>query len=195
MKNKYFFDNLDKFGKKIAVIEENGKKITYKQLIKDIEKINLFLKKKKNLIFLLSDNSYKFIFSYYASLKNRSVVFLINNSLSLKKIDKLIKIYSPDYIFDTKNVILKDLKDYNNEKKINDLKIFKINKNKKNRFDSNLAQLLSTSGSTGSPKLIKQSYDNILVESPTKSLYRKQDQMFELAVFNSFNLGDESLFV
>jgi len=34
-----------------------------------------------------------------------------------------------------------------------------------------------------------------LVESPTKSLYRKQDQMFELAVFNSFNLGDESLFV
>jgi long-chain acyl-CoA synthetase len=165
MKNKYFFDNLDKFGKKIAVIEENGKKITYKQLIKDIEKINLFLKKKKNLIFLLSDNSYKFIFSYYASLKNRSVVFLINNSLSLKKIDKLIKIYSPDYIFDTKNVILKDLKDYNNEKKINDLKIFKINKNKKNRFDSNLAQLLSTSGSTGSPKLIKQSYDNIYINT------------------------------
>jgi hypothetical protein len=41
----------------------------------------------------------------------------------------------------------------------------------------------------------EQSYDNILVESPTKSLYRKQDQMFELAVFNSFNLGDESLFV
>ena len=56
MKNKYFFDNLDKFGKKIAVIEENGKKITYKQLIKDIEKINLFLKKKKKLFFLFFKN-------------------------------------------------------------------------------------------------------------------------------------------
>ena len=165
MENKFFFQKFKKFADRDALITEEGRIIKYKELSTNINKIESLIKVKRARIFLLADNSYEFIFSYYGMLKKKSIIFLLNSSLKKNKIDNLIKIYEPYFIFDCEGLHKDSFKNFLKIERIGKLKIFE-NKIKK-KFDSSqdLAQLISTSGSTGSPKFVKQSFENIEINT------------------------------
>ena len=97
---KYFFEKLEKFSNREAIITEDSKIITYKELLTNIKEIEKIIKKQRNRIFLLADNSFEFLICYYAMLRKRSISFLLNSRLEKNKIYELIKIYKPHFIFD-----------------------------------------------------------------------------------------------
>ena len=159
-KNNFFFKKLSSFKKKTALILENNKLISYSELLLYSEKMVKKLKKEKKLVFLLGSNNLETIIGYISFInKGYAVVFLdfkINN-LFLKN---LISIYKPDYIFCDKI----KARSKNLYKPILSFKAYTLLERKKNVdviINKDLMLLMSTSGTTGSPKFVKQSYLNV----------------------------------
>ena len=68
-------------------------------------------------------------------------------------------------IFDCSENLENNIKKYSIIQNFRKLKILKAKNNINHKSDKELAQLISTSGSTGSPKFVKQSYENIQINT------------------------------
>ena len=151
------FAELIRFKNKTALILENKKKISYSDLNKQVKKLRKNIKK-NSLIFILCDNDIETIAMYLACIKNKTICLLLEGNLNLIHLNRLIKIYKPEYIFCNYK------KKIDNFKKIQNYKNKILLKNKvvkKKEYNSKLSVLLTTSGSTGTPKLAKLSYENL----------------------------------
>ncbi|WP_337865651.1 AMP-binding protein [Ignavibacterium sp.] len=159
MKN-YFWENLNNFGTQTALIEaETEKEITYSNLDKLTDEIaEKLLSDKKELIFLFTSNSILSIAAYIASLKSTNAVLLLDKKLNEEIINELIETYHPAVIIADENIH----PDGYERKTINILSNCYFRKEQKEyEIHPSLKVLLSTSGTTGSPKLVRLSAENI----------------------------------
>ena len=122
----------------IAIIDADSNiSLSYKELFNEIKKIHL---EDKKLIFLFCDNSLESVLIYLAALYNKNPIALFDKNLSNDKKKCLCEKYQPDIIYNAD---------------------IKYNKSKEYLINDNLSLLLSTSGSTGSSKLVRLSNKNI----------------------------------
>jgi acyl-coenzyme A synthetase/AMP-(fatty) acid ligase len=160
-KSNFFFKSLEKFKTRNAIITENGKYITYQELLLSSEKISNKLHAKKKLIFLLGQNNLETITGYISFINKGHSVALIDFRINEFFFKKLVKLYKPTYIFCEKNKIkIKNF--YQNILKFKSYILFKRKENMENILHKDLMLLMSTSGSTGSPKFVRQSYLNVI---------------------------------
>lgn len=144
-----FFDKLDKFAENIAVYDADADiSVTYYELEKLVCARVAELGDKRKLVFIEAENSLQTVVDYLSCLRGLHVVYL-SNGLEDRKTQSLIRLYKPNIL------IGKDGHIQNESGKILDL-------------HEDLALLLSTSGSTGSPKFVKLSQKNI--QSNAKSI-------------------------
>ena len=156
---RYFFDNLEKFSNNTAIITQSAEEINYREIIKKSDKIFKDIKN-RSLIFLICNNNLETILGYYGLLKKNCVVALIDSKINKFFLEKLIKNYAPEYIFLPKK--LNDLNiSYSSVSLFNNYQLLKINKKIDYSINDQLALLINTSGSTGSPKFVRHSYENI----------------------------------
>lgn len=161
MKN-FFFNTLSKYGKNIALIDENENSYSYKDLNVMVNEYSKLLKN-YNLAFLIANNTLGFIVSYLSLLRSNVLVVLLDRQIKKENLIRLLNLYQPDIIVRTSgdNLPIHNLRCVKNEK---NLGIYLFNENKK-IINKKIAQLISTSGTTGSEKFVKQSFkaldDNI----------------------------------
>ena len=162
------FQNLEKFKNNTALIDEMGIKYSYNQIIKKTKHLNSNIIK-KSLILLVVSNSPASIMGYVSFVRSNNTSIILDKSFKLEYVKKIIKKYRPNYLFGPKgyfNEIERDNKTINFENynliKTNFRKIHKINKN-------NLL-LLSTSGTTQSPKFVRLS--NLNIQNNTKNIIK-----------------------
>ena len=155
-----FLDNLKNYNNKIAVTTEEGKNISYKELLKETDKLKKFLDtKNKSLVFLIGKNNLETIISYISSIHSDHAIALLDEKIDSELLENLIIKYRPDFVISEKNKKIKSqefslFSDYYN---------FKILKNKNSvnkNINKNLLFLISTSGSTGSSKFVRISFEN-----------------------------------
>ncbi len=173
--NGYFFDALEAFSDNIVLVDTtSNKSITYNELDKEsqilAEKLNLSV---KGLIFLFTTNNTESVITYIASLKSGNAVLLLDEKLNDEIRNGLIKNYNPDYIISSNKIVPEQYSLSFNYKSLNFLK--RTNNNSIIIF-SDLAVLLSTSGTTGSPKLVRLSYKNIQSNAESISEYLNIDE-------------------
>lgn len=114
---------------------------------------------KKSLVFILCRNNIESILSYISTMENHSVPLLLNDNISKEALDRLIDIYKPRYIFCEQNRELdrgKVLWIFRNYMLVN------IQDTCNYVLNNELSLLLSTSGSTGSSKLVRLSCSNVV---------------------------------
>ena len=158
-------DHLDK----TAIICNDGNIITYKELKKLIENFgNNF--EKRSLIFLLVPNKLYSIVSYLACLEYNLIPLLLNERIHNDQLINLIEIYKPKYILSERKIIHYD---YLKDVSLEESNLFIRSKTYKTNLHKNLALLLTTSGSTGSPKLVKLTKENIVSNAKSISKYLK----------------------
>jgi acyl-coenzyme A synthetase/AMP-(fatty) acid ligase len=157
----------------IALIDGSSKKfLTYGELINRCSQLGDKLKfEKKKLVFLFCDNSVESIIAYLSILRSGNVVYLANNRMdnSLKK--DLINLYNPEIII-SKDELATIIDDY--LKSETNLDLFYYQSKYLDKYpppNKELAVLLSTSGTTGSPKLVKLSYKSIQSNSESIADY------------------------
>ena len=156
-----FFDNLLKYNNRTCIIENNDE-FTYKEFINLSDKLASKIEN-RSLVFLITGNDIETVASYVGLIRVKSVVVLLEKNIKNEFLESLISKYKPNYIIQPKTSNLP-----NGYKKFFNFKEYiyaKKNLNKKILMNDKLALLLTTSGTTGSPKLVRLSYDNYIHNS------------------------------
>jgi long-chain acyl-CoA synthetase len=163
-----FLKKIEKHKKNICFINEKNKNYSYENIITKSEKLTENLKE-RSLIFVLAQNHIDFFISYIGCFRKGLVQMLLDPKIASDQLNDLLKAYEPKYIF-IPNLTKLNLKNYTILQTLGDHKILELNKNNFFSLNKNLSLLLSTSGSTGSKKFVRISYDNIYQN--TKSIIR-----------------------
>lgn len=166
------FKNIDLDG--IALIDDNSKQTYSYRELRDLSSTisAKFDKNHKKLTFVFCDNSAINVILYLSQLICTNAIYLADVKMDDSLKNNLIAIYQPEYIFDIKeNIIGYDA--------INILGNYFLHKNLSPTpitIYNETAVLLSTSGTTGSPKLVRLSYKNILANAVSIAEYLNIDK-------------------
>ena len=147
------------FSKNFAIIDENDESIRYSELVEFSEIIKKKIEK-HSLVFFFCQNSIGCLVGYSSFIVNGIVPLLLDVSIDKKLLSSLVNTYEPEFIYYPLSE-----KPYSEMQKTS-LKVFdyvlaKTNFVANHQLHPNLALLLATSGSTGSPKLVRLSYENL----------------------------------
>lgn len=139
-----FFQRLADFGEQIAVIQDQ-QALSYTQLAQRVSDFGAQLQaiapEGRKLILLQGDNDLDTLVAYLAALQHKHALLLVDVKLGEQQLQGILEVYQP-------NVSIKQ----GQIKAINPLSI---------NLHQDLALLLSTSGSTGSPKQVALSQTNL----------------------------------
>ena len=164
------FKKFVRYQNRIALISKKTGNITYKKLNEILNNLKSNIPE-RSLILLISENSVASIISYIFSIKNNSAIIIVDIKTSEIDTLKLIQKYQPSYLIIPKNYSKKFFKkqyEYLND--LYDVTIFKTKNKKKILLHKDLNVLLPTSGSMGTPKLVKLSKKNL--KSNTDSIIK-----------------------
>ena len=140
---------------RIAAIDDSGRSVTYGDICDFSQEFAKHLPQ-RSLIFLLSENRIGSLLGYTAALSNCIVPLIISATTEEGLYNHLYDLYQPEYLWmpeskaEGKDVIFLAW----------DYCLVKTG-NKPTPMYEELSLLLPTSGSTGSPKLVRHSYRNI----------------------------------
>ena len=150
-----FFNTLEQFGQKTALVTESGDALSYQQLVADADSVSSIIGKRE-LVFCVCSNNIESVVGYVGFLRNRIVPILINPDIDKELYSSLENTYKPAYVWAPGNFVEGEVVySYGN------YVLSKTEYTTEHTLYPELALLLTTSGSTGSPKLVRQSYKNI----------------------------------
>ena len=152
------FLDLDKKDRSlIAAIDDSGRSVTYGDIC-DFSKLFAEKVPQRSFIFLLSENKIGSLLGYTAALSNRIVPLILSAATEEGLYQTLYVKYPPEYLWiPKKKAVEKGMKP---QFEAWDFCLVKTGNRPAELFED-LSLLLPTSGSTGSPKLVRHSYRNI----------------------------------
>lgn len=190
LNNLISYNQLTSFNNNVAVITKDYIQYKYKDLIEITHIISSNIQR-RSLVFCLAKNSFGSLAGYLSFLLNNHVSLIVDNDLDSKLLDKLIVTYKPEYLWlPSDNNIINGVKVLSN---ILDYSLVHLSYEEENNLHNDLGLLLPTSGSTGSPKLVKLSYKNIFFNANSISKYlsidEKERPITSLPMHYSFGLS------
>ncbi len=166
-----FFRSLENHKKNVAIYQEDAEPVLYEELARIADRIAAHIENKKALVLIFCSNDKDCVAGYLACLRAGHVPLLLDAAINKELAQNLLETHKPHYIwapndsFDYKrpkfrwgNYVLVDLH-YG-----------------EHLLYPDLALLLTTSGSTGSPKLVRLSYKNIESNAHSIAEYLELDE-------------------
>ncbi len=151
-----FYDSILRYSERAAIITEDGTEITYKELAETADEIAAPVAA-RSLVFLVCENCFEAIAAYVGFLRKRAVTALVNPKIDGDMLRRLLESYKPQYIFCPRG-----WHDCGEEAAaFGAYHLLRTQNSAPPAMNPELAVLITTSGSTGSPKLVMQSYKNI----------------------------------
>lgn len=142
---------------RIAVIDDSGESLTYGSLCSYAEELRKVLPY-RTLVFLLAENCIGSLIGYTSFLNNHVVPLILSNKTEKTLFDNLYTTYQPEYLW----LPTSRAAEFGQEPLYTAFGYSLIRTgNPTPELFEDLSLLLPTSGSTGSPKLVRHSYRNI----------------------------------
>ncbi len=140
------FDHLEQYAERIALIHDNVA-ITYRQLLQLSEG---YLREipQRSVVFFICENTLSSIVLYVGMMRKKIIPIMISPNIKKEALQDLVDLYLPNFIVYGKEGVQFE---YLNKQTI--------------PTDPRLALLLTTSGSTGSSKYVRLSYENIIANT------------------------------
>lgn len=160
---------MDLFNKQSTLVFDNDKKQTVASVI---EEGNLILSEitPRSLCILLCRNTFDSLFFYINFIDKRIVPILVDAETDKQLLQTLINDYSPDFVFSPYDIEIQN-DDYELFLEYQNYRCFKSTNPSEIVLFEDLALLLTTSGTTGSPKLVRLTHKNLLSNAISISQY------------------------
>lgn len=166
--------DFDKYQNNVAVVDEAGTVLTYNELQKENDRLYREINR-RCLVFCLCTNTVGSIIGYTAFIQNGIVPVLLNAHLEKELLNNLLDNYNPSYIW----VPADQINDFSNVETVYSTQgytLLRTSYNKEYELFPELCLMLTTSGSTGSPKFVRQSYRNVLSNAQSIVKYLELDE-------------------
>lgn len=170
---------LKKYGNKPALLDDAGQSMTYEQLASEGERLAKAAAlgnggEERCLVFSFCRNCLESVLGYTAMIEHGIVPALLSAQMDEELIWNLLSVYQPSYLW-----MPKEMKSqYAEEEPVYEYGGYcLVGMKEQSRLGlyGELALLLTTSGSTGSPKFVRQSYENILDNARSIASYLELD--------------------
>lgn len=153
-----YYDDFGKFGDKTAFLQEDGETLTYAQLEAFAKELGEAVPE-RCLVFSFCKNAIGSAAGYLSFLYNKIVPLMVDAKINDVLAQHLLDVYSPSYLYLPDELLAQY--PYPVVLSRFGYSLVKTNFETVYPLNDQLALLLTTSGSTGSPKLVRQSYTNI----------------------------------
>jgi len=150
-------ENKNKFDDNVFLLS-GDEKFTYNEIFKAGDKI--FTDKNKDLVLILCNKSVGTITAYVSAIRHNKVPLIIDENYKKDLIFSFIENYLPKYIV-SQSVSFSELIDYDKCHEVSGCVIYKQKVSHNININENLSLLIPTSGSTGDPKCVRISSNNI----------------------------------
>ncbi|MDR0747539.1 MAG: AMP-binding protein [Helicobacteraceae bacterium] len=164
--------NLADFEGRVAAVDEQYGSFSYADLDRETRRLAVLVDPPRSLIFCMCTNTIGSLIGYVAFINNKSVPLMLSSAMDRDLLQTLIETYKPAYIWTPVDLILEG---FEKEYEAFGYLLLKTRLEQSEMF-CDLALLLTTSGSTGSPKLVRQSYKNIRANAESIVTYLKMDE-------------------
>lgn len=164
-----FFDRNPHYEQRPLFINAAGRTVTYADWYHHADALKAIIPR-RSLAVIICRNTLGSALSYACCLQNRIVPLLIDHAMDAGLMKRLINTYQPAYIFQPTDHTADSSPLYTLE----DYSLYQHAAQSPSLFEG-LALLLTTSGSTGSPKLVRQSYENIQSNAASIAQYLELD--------------------
>ncbi len=166
--------DLKKYRDRAAVLDEYGCAVSYGELAAEGERIAQAAGC-RSLVFCLCANSVGSIAGYVAFLNAGIVPVLLNAHLERVLLDRLLEVYAPKYLWVPEEQA-GSFAGMESVYSVYGYCLLRTGYPKEYPLFPELGLLLTTSGSTGSPKFVRQSYANILANAQSIVQYLELDE-------------------
>lgn len=157
----------------IAIIDENGVSLTYAELLEENGKIFASINR-RCLAFCLCTNTIGSILGYTSFVQSGIVPVLLNAHLEKELLSNLLDKYCPSYLWVPSNQVC-EFEKMDTVYSAYEYTLLKTSYGKEYELYPELCLMLTTSGSTGSPKFVRQSYKNVLSNAKSIVQYLELD--------------------
>lgn len=169
-----YYDGLKQFGDRMALIQDDGSELTYAQLAAETERIGSCVEA-RTLVFSFCTNTVGSVAGYLAFLNRKAVPVMMDANVNEVLADSLLKLYRPTYLY-VPDFLSERYPEYQEVYSGNGYHLLQTGCGQDWHLNDELALLLTTSGSTGSPKLVRQSYRNIQANAESIAQYLDLDE-------------------
>jgi len=145
---------------KIFLINEAGKRLSYFEFYDAQFEFQKYIDKRK-VVLVLCDSTMGSVMGLFSFLINGQIPLLLEKTLDIDLIKNIINRYQVEYIFIT-SIDMEKFPHYEKIASLEDYVLLKTDTSCEEEPHKDLALLLSTSGTTGSPKMARLSYRNVL---------------------------------
>ena len=159
--------DLRQFSDHEALVSEYGLRLTYDQLAEETEKLAAQMEK-RTLVFSFCRNEIGSALGYIAFLNGGIVPVMLSAGLEKELRDNLLRTYRPPYLWVPESMEAEFGDDEVHTEKVYEAfgyVLLQTDASDPYPLYEHLGLLLTTSGSTGSPKFVRQSYANILANA------------------------------
>lgn len=181
---------LNKYASHIAVETEQGKKMTYAQLEETANSIAAEMKPRK-FTFCLCENTIGSFVGYVAFMKHNIPTVLLDASKDIEIIEDLIAHYQPQYVW----CPTKRTADLSYGIPVMEYENYTLLQTEKQEYEihPDVLLCLTTSGTTGSPKLVKLTEENLRSNAESIAEYlkitEKERAITSLPMYYSFGMS------
>ena len=169
-----YYNDYRTFGNRVIATEDNGQSATYNDLADFSAQIGKALPK-RTLVFSFCENNIGFMFGYLSFLENRIVPLLLDNHIHQDLAEQLMEAYRPAYVY----APVSRAEEFAGDACVFSgmgYGLYRTRYPEDVPLYDDLALLLTTSGSTGSPKLVRQSYENVQANAASIAQYLELDE-------------------
>lgn len=158
---------------RLLAVDDRGRKAAYGEL-RSFSRELYERTGGRELIFILCENTIESLFGYLGCLRTGIVPLMLESRIHPLLLDGLIKEYTPSFLYVPKGCADK-IKDSRVIWRFGGYCLCARNEKLAPSLYHELALLLTTSGSTGSPKLVRQSRENIISNAASIAEYLEID--------------------